>query len=232
MPVLRDLEFELPGGAVTALVGPSGCGKTTTLRIMLGLDRDYAGVMTPDLDEMTVGAVFQEPRLLPWRSVEQNVRLALLPGASPAHFDRLFEAVGLSRMRDRYPAELSLGQARRVALARALAIRPSVLLLDEPFVSVDESTADRLRNLLLDLWRADPITILIVTHNLREAVLLADRIVVLSAGPASVVAAIDIPTAREDRGRDYLDRIVAEIGRELNDGTAAPPKREDSEPPP
>ena len=210
VPVLRDLDFELTAGAVTALVGPSGCGKTTTLRIMLGLDRDFEGSVTPDLADMKVGAVFQEPRLLPWRSVEQNVRLALLPIAAPRPLDEIFEALGLAAMRDRYPAELSLGQARRVALARALAIGPAALLLDEPFVSLDEATADRLRTLLIDLWRAEPITVLIVTHNLREAALLADRIIVLSPRPARVITTIENSAPRDQRG---LDDIMALLTR-------------------
>lgn len=205
--VLRALEFELAAGAVTALVGPSGCGKTTTLRIMLGLDRDFEGRVTPNLGDMNVGTVFQEPRLLPWRSVEQNVRLALPRAASRPALDDLFEAVGLSALRDRYPAELSVGQARRVALARAFAIQPAALLLDEPFVSVDEATADRLRELLLDLWRADPMTVLLVTHNLREAALLADRIIVLSPRPARVIATL------ENSGPRDQPRLSATIAR-------------------
>jgi NitT/TauT family transport system ATP-binding protein len=215
VPVLKDVAFDLPGGTVTALVGPSGCGKTTTLRILLGLDRDFAGEISPDLSGLRIGAVFQEPRLLPWRTVEANVRLALPQEPDETELGRLFEAVGLADMRDRYPAELSLGMARRAALARAFAVRPDVLLLDEPFVSLDEATARRLRTLLIDLWAADPMTVLIVTHNIREAVQLADRIVVLSPRPATVLATVDVPLGRDRRGTADVDRALADLAHVL-----------------
>ena len=215
VPVLRDLSFDIPAGAITALIGPSGCGKTTTLRIMQGLDRDYEGAIEPDLGAERIGVVFQEPRLLPWRTVERNVRLALGGEADEPALDRLLAAVGLADLRDRYPAELSLGQARRVAIARAFAIRPSVLLLDEPFVSVDEQTSERLRALLLDLWRATSLTVLIVTHDIRDAVLLGDHVVLLSPRPATVVRRVSIAIAREHRHGASADRLVARLRRDL-----------------
>jgi len=146
LQVLGELVFSLGSGEVAALVGPSGCGKTTLLRIVAGLDRDFDGnVAFPG--HGTLAMVFQEPRLLPWRTVEQNVQLAA-PRATGASLEMLFQTLGLKAHRDHYPRELSLGLARRVALARAFAVEPDLLLLDEPFVSLDDTcstTAGRAR---------------------------------------------------------------------------------------
>jgi len=199
--VLRDVAFALQEHRFTCLIGPSGCGKTTTLRILLGLDDDYEGEVDAALRQARIAAVFQEPRLLPWRTVEENVRLALPKELHGKELSGLFEAVELSAFRDRYPSELSLGMARRAALVRAFAVEPDLLVMDEPFVSLDEATASRLRDLLLDLWRSNPVTVLMVTHNLREAVLLADRLVMLSARPAHVLGVFEIELPRRARTR-------------------------------
>jgi len=151
------LRFALAPSSFTCIVGPSGCGKTTTLRMIIGLDRGFEGRVNL-AGEGPLAAVFQEPRLLPWRTVEQNVRLALPKARRDAPLDALFEALGLDELRAFYPAELSLGLARRAALARAFALEPSLIVLDEPFVSLDEPTAERLRALLIALWRARPTT--------------------------------------------------------------------------
>jgi len=208
------LRFALQADSFTCIVGPSGCGKTTTLRMILGLDEGYTG--TIELARRgPLAAVFQEPRLLPWRTVEQNVRLALPDARSEASLDELFDALGLAELRGFYPAELSLGLARRVALARAFALEPALLLLDEPFVSLDEPTAERLRALLLALWRARPTTALMVTHNAREATLLADRILVFGERPTSVLDTIELTTPREARTeadvRAVLERLHARV---------------------
>jgi sulfonate transport system ATP-binding protein len=192
--VLGDLTFALESGEVAALVGPSGCGKTTLLRIIAGLDRDYQGtVQLPD--HCRLGMVFQEPRLLPWRSVEANVRLAA-PEASDATLDALFRTLGLAAHRGHYPGELSLGLARRVALARAFAVDPDLLVLDEPFVSLDAALAERLRTELVELVTRRPVTTLLVTHDVEEAIGLADRLLVMSASPARVVATVPVPRPR------------------------------------
>ena len=157
--VLGELAFSLEAGEVAALVGPSGCGKTTLLRILAGLDRDFEGsVKLPA--HGTLGMVFQEPRLLPWRTVEQNVRLAA-PRATDSALDALFRTLGLAAHRALYPGELSLGLARRVALARAFAVEPDLLLLDEPFVSLDDALAARLREELAELVNRRPVTTLL-----------------------------------------------------------------------
>ncbi|HEX2255522.1 MAG TPA: ATP-binding cassette domain-containing protein [Afifellaceae bacterium] len=207
VPVLRDVAFELAAHQFTCLVGPSGCGKTTTLRILLGLDTDYEGEIDPAFATCRIAAVFQEPRLLPWRTVEQNIRLALPEELRHRSLDRLLADVGLAEMNDRFPSELSLGMARRVALARAFAVDPDILILDEPFVSLDETTAVRLRRLLIDLWRSNPVTVLMVTHNIREAVVLADRIVIMSQRPAHVLGTSEIALPRAERSVDEVETL-------------------------
>jgi ABC-type nitrate/sulfonate/bicarbonate transport system ATPase subunit len=212
--VISGLTFALGGGEVGALVGPSGCGKTTLLRIIAGLDRDYDGsIALPDHGRL--GVVFQEPRLLPWRTVEQNVRLAA-PEANDAALASLFRALGLETHRDHFPGELSLGLARRVALARAFAVEPDLLLLDEPFVSLDDALAARLRDELAELVTRRPVTTLLVTHNVEEAIGLADRLFLLSASPTRVLADIAIARPREKRTADELAALRAEIKHKLS----------------
>jgi NitT/TauT family transport system ATP-binding protein len=207
------MAFTLKAGAVGALVGPSGCGKTTLLRIVTGLDSDYAGtVHLPDHGKL--GMVFQEPRLLPWRSVEQNVRLGA-PEATDSELDVLFGALGLAAHRHHFPGELSLGQARRVALARAFAVKPDLLVLDEPFVSLDAALAKHLQEELAALVTSRRVTTLLVTHNIDEAIGLADRLFLLSASPAHVVAEVPIRRPRGPHTAEELAKIRAEISLAL-----------------
>jgi len=207
------MAFTLKVGTVGALVGPSGCGKTTLLRIITGLDADYSGtVHLPDHGKL--GMVFQEPRLLPWRTVEQNVRLGA-PEAADADLDAIFAALGLAAHRRHFPGELSLGQARRVALARAFAVKPDLLVLDEPFVSLDAALARRLQEELATLVTSRRITTLIVTHSIDEAIGLADRLFLLSASPARVVAEVPIPRPREPQTAEELAKIHKEIALAL-----------------
>ena len=204
---MRDLAFSIEPGRFVCLVGPSGCGKTTILRAILGLDPDFDGTIRLPDGGGRVAAVFQEPRLLPWRTVEQNVRLALGDGESAgreAALDALFETLRLSDMRGFFPGELSLGLARRAALARAFAVEPSLILLDEPFVSLDEQTAARLRALLMTVWRARSTTALMVTHNLREALELADEIILLTDRPAKVRDIVKLQQPREVRSAGWI----------------------------
>src|ERR1700738_4891838 len=202
--VLGELNFALANGEVAALVGPSGCGKTTLLRIIAGLDRDFQGIVRLP-EHCRVGMVFQEPRLLPWRTVEANVRLAA-PHAPDAALDALFQTLGLAAHRGHYPGELSLGLARRVALARAFAVDPDLLVLDEPFVSLDAALAERLRFVLVELVTRRPLTTLLVTHDVDEAIGLADRLLVMSGSPARIVA--EVPIARP-RGAHTAEEIAA-----------------------
>jgi ABC-type nitrate/sulfonate/bicarbonate transport system ATPase subunit len=214
LDVLGDLSIALKNGEVAALVGPSGCGKTTLLRIVVGLDRDFEGsVRLPAHGKL--GIVFQEPRLLPWRTVEENVRLAA-PQARDEALNALFATLGLSEHRRHYPGELSLGLARRVALARAFAVEPELLVLDEPFVSLDAALAARLRAELAELVARRPVTTLLVTHNVEEAIGLADRLFLLSASPARLVADLPIEHPRIAHTAEQLTAIRAQIARKID----------------
>ena len=212
--MLGELAFSLGNGEVAALVGPSGCGKTTLLRIIAGLDSDFEGSVALPAHGM-LGMVFQEPRLLPWRTVEQNVRLAA-PQATDAALGTLFQALGLTAHRDHFPGELSLGLARRVALARAFAVEPDLLLLDEPFVSLDDALAARLRDELADLVNRRPITTMLVTHNVEEAIGLADRLLLLSLSPARVLADVPVTRPRTPRTPQELAAMREEIAKRIN----------------
>jgi NitT/TauT family transport system ATP-binding protein len=215
---LRDLSFEVRQGEFACLLGPSGCGKTTTLRILLGLDKEFSGsFQLPQGGTNRVAAVFQEPILLPWRTVEQNVRLALPRSLRNADLDGLFDSLGLAGMRSLFPSELSLGLARRVALARAFATEPAILFLDEPFVSLDENTAERLRHLLLSVWSAKPTTALMVTHNLSEALMLSDRIIVLSPRPAHVLGVFDVRLPRQYRNAQVMSDLLRSFHQKFPD---------------
>jgi ABC-type nitrate/sulfonate/bicarbonate transport system ATPase subunit len=208
--VVRDLQLRLEAGSFGALIGPSGCGKTTILRIAAGLDTDFRGQLrTPGAGRL--GMVFQEPRLLPWRTVEDNIRLALPAHQTDADLADLFEILGLGSHLARYPGELSLGLARRAAIARAFAIRPDFLLLDEPFVSLDEAVAARLRSELVALTTRARVTTLLVTHHLEEAVELADRLFLLSDRPAHIVFEKVLPPPRGGRSKDAIASISEEM---------------------
>ena len=208
---INGLRFEVAAGRFTCLVGPSGCGKSTTLRIILGLDTDYNGVVTKQHSDR-IAAVFQEPRLLPWRTVRENVELCLHDSdIKKESLQELFEILELQELADFYPAELSLGLARRVAIARAFATEPGVLILDEPFVSLDNNTANTLRKLLLQVWQQRPTTVLMVTHNVEEAAMLADNVLVMAQRPTRVLADIPIETARTERDSETLGKISQAI---------------------
>ena len=217
---LRNLSFEVRQSEFACLLGPSGCGKTTTLRILLGLDKDFSGsFQLPEGGMARLAVVFQEPTLLPWRTVEQNVRLALPKSRRNADLASLFDSLGLSDMLSLFPSELSLGLARRAALARAFATEPAVLLMDEPFVSLDEQTAGRLRHLLLTVWSARPTTVLMVTHNLREAMMLSDRIIVLSPRPAHVLGVFDVRLPRQYRNPQVMSDLLRSFQQKFPDVT-------------
>lgn len=207
--VLAPLKFALQSGEVGVLIGPSGCGKSTMLRIILGLDRDFGGhVARPP--EARIGMVFQEPRLLPWRSVEQNVRLAA-PDVTDAKLSELFNILELEAHRSHFPGELSLGLARRVALARAFAVEPDLLVLDEPLASLDDALAGRLRDEIATLVASRSVMTLLVTHSLEDAIRLGDRLFFLSSRPARIVQEVPIQIPRAERSEAELARIKAEI---------------------
>jgi ABC-type nitrate/sulfonate/bicarbonate transport system ATPase subunit len=211
--VIRNFELRLEAGSFGALIGPSGCGKTTILKIAAGLDADFSGSRHPP-GAGRLGFVFQEPRLLPWRTVEQNIRLALPADQADVDLADLFETLGLDRHLARYPGELSLGLARRAAIARAFAVRPDFLLLDEPFVSLDEVVAARLRDELLALTTRTKVTTLFVTHDLEDAVELADRLFFLSERPTRIILEQTPSVPRGERSKELVASISAEL-REL-----------------
>lgn len=183
------------------LVGPSGCGKTTLLNMIAGLDRHYEGhIEMGQTDKApSIGYVFQNPRLLPWLSVRQNIEVVCEHTPPAALIDNLLESMQLMDARHQYPERLSLGMQRRVAIIRAFAINPDILLMDEPFVSLDAPTARQVRSLLYSLWLQRPHTVLFVTHDLREAIALADRLIFLSPSPMRVLGDIDVLIDRDLR---------------------------------
>ena len=207
---LTGLEFRLGAGDFVAIVGPSGAGKTTLLKIIAGLDRNYEGRISV-APETRIGFVFQEPRLLPWLSVEDNLRL-VQPDLDDKTLLEALARVGLGGSAKTFPLRLSGGMQRRVSLLRAFLIRPELLLLDEPFISLDMPTAESLYDLLQDLRRDIQPTTLLVTHDLREALALADRILFVSRAPAQVILdhAVDLPRPRR---RD--DAVIARAQAEL-----------------
>jgi sulfonate transport system ATP-binding protein len=198
--VLKDVSFEVAPRSFLVITGPSGCGKSTLLNIMAGLDRDYDGSV--DLGPATdrLAFIFQTPRLLPWRTVYENISLAL-PSGDPrqSRIAAMLERVGLGQAMNAYPERLSLGMQRRAALARGFILEPEILLMDEPFVSLDEQTAQSLRDLLLELWHSHPTTVIFVTHDRTEAIQLGTRILRLAPGKASVVQDVTINLTEAQR---------------------------------
>ena len=205
--VLSKINLSLTQGEIVCILGPSGCGKTTLLSILAGLDPDYQGQFThPD---GPIAMVFQNPRLLPWRTLAQNI--ALIPDAGDLNDARQRLAqVGLADAADQYPERVSVGMQRRAALARALAIRPALVLMDEPLVSLDAATATGMRTLLSDTLEAAGVTALIATHDRREALHLADRIIELGERPTTI---------RRDR-RSPLDRTARRDPQQVEAGFA------------
>ncbi len=191
--VLSNLAFRIEAGRIGALIGPSGCGKSTLIRMVAGLDEQFEGSIGRPPGPIAV--VFQEPRLLPWRNVEDNIRLAA-PRISDGELDAVLKPLGLVEHRTHFPGELSLGLARRAALARAFAAKPALLLLDEPFVSLDAPLAHALRRELAAQVAEREVTAVLVTHDVGEAIRLADRIFVLSPRPARVIGEIRIEAPR------------------------------------
>lgn len=214
---LSDVRFTVGPGEFVCLVGPSGCGKTTLLRIIAGLEPPSAGEVfldgTPiDGPGTDRGMVFQEYGLFPWRTVMGNVTFGLEQRDLDAESRRtrareMLELVGLADDLEKYPRELSGGMKQRVGIARALAVDPAILLMDEPFASVDAQTRSMLHEELLEIWRETGKTILFVTHDVAEAVTLADRVVVLSGSPGTVLDEVEIDL---DRPRRRTDAAVAE----------------------
>lgn len=215
---LEGMELTVDPGEFVAVIGPSGAGKTTLLNIVAGLDQRYEGDVVHTVGangtlDARVAYVFQAPRLMPWLTALDNVRLVLPQEAGSIEVAReILAEVGLQGFEDAYPGQLSGGMQRRVALARAFSVKPLLLLMDEPFASLDEPLAWRLRGGLHELWSHHRPTVLFVTHDLTEALSLADRVLFLSPRPGRVVweQSVDLP---RPRGRDdpRVERLRAEL---------------------
>jgi sulfonate transport system ATP-binding protein len=227
-PVLRGIDLDVAAGEIVAILGPSGCGKSTLLRIAGGLDRPTLGdvaidgtPVAPFDPRSAVG--FQEPRLLPWRSIAANVALGLPRGTPRAVgrdlVARLLDLVGLADFAAHRPREVSGGMAQRASLARALARNPGVLLLDEPFGALDALTRLKMQDLLLDVHAAAPATVLLVTHDVDEALQLADRVILLGhegVEPGAVIRQTVVVPGRRPRDRGSAE--LAELRGRLLDG--------------
>ena len=207
---VHDLDLAIPPGSFTVIVGPSGCGKTTFLRLLAGLESADTGRI--DFDGplrypycSRFGFMFQDARLLPWLTVEENLRLAFPPktGGITEETGRLLRLVGLEGREKTYPRSLSGGMAQRAALARALCRKSEILLLDEPFGALDAFTRSRLRRDLDELWRSLSVTVILVTHDIEEAVYLADRIILMKEGGVKGEFPISLPRPRDQRGPEF-----------------------------
>jgi NitT/TauT family transport system ATP-binding protein len=226
LPVLDGLDLAIDGGEIVALIGPNGSGKSTLLRVVGGLLTPDSGTVTLDDQPITgpdprIGLVFQEPRLLPWRSAADNITYPMELVGWPAarrieRLDALTELVALDpSVLGNRPSELSGGQAQRVALARALALEPGVLLLDEPFSALDALSRERFDLELLALWERASPTVVLVTHNIAEAILVADRVVVLSPRPGRVVAELPVELPRPRSIADLDAAVVTSTSRAI-----------------
>ncbi len=215
--VLAGIDLNVEQGEIVALVGPSGCGKSTLLRLIAGLDTDFSGEIKVGSETVrgpspAVGLVFQEPRLFPWLDVAHNVAFGLASGTPTPSVRETLDVVGLSSFATALPKQLSGGMAQRVALARALVTEPQVLLMDEPFSALDAFTRMRLQDHLLTAWERYRPTLLLVTHDLDEAVYLADRVVLLGERPATVQLERRVETGRpRARGDLTLAAIRADL---------------------
>lgn len=200
--LITDFQLSLAANEFVCLAGPSGCGKTTLLNLIAGLDQQFTGEILTGADgrPAKTGYVFQEPRLLPWRTVRQNLELAAEHEPDYTEtIDKLLAAMQLSDAAAQYPSQLSLGMSRRAAIIRAFAVNPDLLLMDEPFVSLDAPSARQARALLQELWQQRPHTVLFVTHDLREAITLADRLVFLAPSPMRIAGEVNVSIPRNQR---------------------------------
>jgi NitT/TauT family transport system ATP-binding protein len=234
--IMQDISFDVADSDFVAIVGPSGCGKSTMLRLIQGLDKPSTGQIyfrdQPVHNVVTgMAMVFQSFALCPWLTVTQNVAFGIealgwTPDRIHTQVERYVSVTGLDGFQEAYPRELSGGMRQRVGLARALAVEPSVLLMDEPFSALDPLTAESLREEILQLWQdpaLPPDAVILVTHNIEEAIQLADRIIVLSRRPAHVLAdvRVDLPRPRDRKSAGFYE-LTDRVYSLITEGGAAP----------
>jgi NitT/TauT family transport system ATP-binding protein len=234
--IINDVTFDVADSDFVAIIGPSGCGKSTMLRIIQGLERPTSGEIrfrgqpvTSTCNEMAM--VFQSFALLPWLTIKENVAFGLTarawnPEKITTQVDRYISVTGLVGFEEAYPRELSGGMRQRVGLARALAVEPAVLLMDEPFSALDALTAEGLREEVLQLWRdpdLPPEAVVLVTHNIEEAILMADRVVVLSHRPSRVLAVVQVELPRpRDRKSEAFYELTDHLYSLITEGAPPP----------
>jgi NitT/TauT family transport system ATP-binding protein len=214
---IEDMTFDVEDGEFLCLVGPSGCGKTTILRIIADLESPTAGSITWMTKDHSIGFVFQGESLLPWRSVWDNIAFGLELEGRPEkeikeEVSRLISMMGLEGFESSYPRELSGGMQKRVAIARAFSIDPDILLMDEPFVSLDAQTRNILQEEVLKIWSETKNTVIFITHNVDEAVYLADRVLILTPRPTKVKYEVPI---RLPRPRDRTEQSFIEVRKDI-----------------
>lgn len=221
--VIDNLQLDIGAGEFVALLGASGSGKTTLLRSLAGLDSIEGGELRVPKAR---AAVFQEPRLMPWKRAWKNVVLGLRSDDAKARAEAALTEVGLSHRINAFPATLSGGEAQRVALARALVREPKLLLLDEPFAALDALTRIRMHQLIIDLWRKHTPAVLLVTHDVDEAILLADRVIVLAHGKIADEIHVDLPRQRDSNQAGFQAiraRLLGLLGVKVGEHEAAAP---------
>jgi ABC-type nitrate/sulfonate/bicarbonate transport system ATPase subunit len=224
LTVLDDINLTVKPGEFISVIGSSGCGKTTFLRLIVGLEKDYEGDILLDGKKLNGpdrnrGVVFQDHRLLPWLTIEKNVGLGLKDaksGESRQAIQEHLELVGLKGFEKHYPHQLSGGMSQRAAIARALVNRPEILLLDEPLGALDALTRMYMHQELERIWKKEGITMIMITHDVEEAIVLSDKIVVMSSRPGTIKKIIPVPLARpRDRaGYDFVkikEEVLAEF---------------------
>ena len=223
---LKDVNLVLPYGTSASLIGPSGCGKSTLLRVLAGLNRKYSGEVllngqSPQENGKTA-LILQDYGLLPWKTVWDNVKLGLqIKGMPKKEYEQKTEEIlsklGLLDLRKRFPTQLSGGQRQRVAIARSLVLEPELLLMDEPFSSLDALTREEMQDLVLRLWQETNLTILLITHNIEEAVFLGQKIFVMSACPGTIIRELDNPLAGDysARGKTEFWELAASLRSNL-----------------
>lgn len=215
----KNINFSVHKGEIIGILGTSGCGKSTLLRVLSGLDTNYEGKIAAENEKKNnIGMMFQEPRLLPWLSVKKNISFGLpKEERSTNKYQTYVDLVGLTGFEKHFPKDLSGGMAQRTAIARALITDPEVLLLDEPFSALDAFTKMQLQDLLLSIWEKKQTTMLLVTHDIDEALYLCDRIFILKGQPGEIFAEVNVEKPKpRTRGDAYLSKQKAHILNLLN----------------